>query len=161
VSAAGWAIVISALALGVSIYEVVRGEMRAHESRKQRVAIGPAADDARKAIEDAREAFQEMVTLGGRDNRFFLNEWKGVERALQDNAGRVGDEMRPLIEAIITTWRQAFGYAPPGHVVIDLNNIDNDPERAARFDRQVAAAERGLEQCEAALRRLNELESGR
>ena len=69
-SAAGWAIVISALALGVSIYAVVRGEMRAHESRKQRVAIGPAADDARKAIEDAREAFQEMVTLGGRDNRF-------------------------------------------------------------------------------------------
>ena len=76
--------------------------------RPVRDPLGPAPEEAREALEAARAAFQEMVTHGGRDTRFFLQDWGGVEQALEDNAGRVGEALQAKLEQIIAIWRQAF-----------------------------------------------------
>ena len=126
--------------------------------RPVRDPLGPAPEEARDAIERAREAFQEMVTHGGRDSRFFLQDWSGVEQAVEDNAGRVGEALQARMEQIIASWRQTFALAPPGQYVINLD-APPDLQRQRRLADQADVAERGLEECAFVLRLLNELES--
>lgn len=126
--------------------------------RPARDPLGPDPAGARDAIERAREAFQEMVTHGGRDSRFFLQDWRRVEQALEDNTGRVGEALQARMEQIIATWRQTFALAPPGQYVINLDTPP-DLQRQRRLADQADAGQRGLEECAIALRLLNELES--
>jgi hypothetical protein len=127
--------------------------------RPVRPPLGPAPAEVRDAIEAAREGFQEIVAHGGRDTPFFLgDERRDVGQSLQDNAGRVGHELRPKLEQIAVSWNQAFGRAPAGGNVVPPGEAPN-PDRLRRYDEQVNVAHRGLEQCATALCLLNELES--
>jgi hypothetical protein len=170
------AFAVSLVALGVSVYAVVKGEIRARRSHEQRVAIGPAADDARAAIERARKAFDEIVARGGLDRGYFWESktgifigldtqfslddktaFHGIEVVLRDNAGRLGDsELRASIERIAGFWDKAFLLAP---------FVYNDEDRCTPTARrqladQVEVAHEAQDECAAALRRLNELEAG-
>lgn len=129
--------------------------------RPARNPLGPSPDDARAAVELARLAFDEIVVHGGRDTKFFLNdEWREVGRSLRDNAGRVGDrELKARLEGIADIWDKVFALAPPGQYVYDLSNLDRDPGRARRLQQQSDVGHEGQDECEIALRRLNDLQS--
>ena len=86
-------------------------------------------------------------------------DWGGVEQALEDNAGRVGEALQAKLEQIIASWRQAFALAPPGRYIIDLS-APPDLERQRRLADEAEVPSADSRECAAAIRLLNELEAG-
>ena len=155
------ALAIAGLAFLASAYAVIAGEVRAHRTRRQKLALGPAPEAARDAIEHARAAFQEIMTLGGRDLTFFFDEQqKYIPQSLRDNADRQGSEaLKDALQRVADTWQQAFARAP----IASESRYSPDPEQAERDRQMFAVAElphRGLEECTTALARLNAEQAG-
>ena len=155
--AVGW---IAGSALVLSIYAVVRGEMRSNADKRRRRRLGPA-DEVRNAATDLRTSFVAMASDGGwHVNRFLDEEHKGMGQRTADVRGRVEDvALSGHLEVAEREWDTAFALAPP--VRVTVLGTPPQPEELrdeARLTQQVATADRGREACDDALRRLSELE---
>ena len=134
--------------------------------RPVRSALGPAPDEVRGALKSARDTFQEIVTRGGEDTSFFLDENRqSISLSLRENAARVGSSaLKEALERVAGTWDQAFALAPPdpGPTTIRLDqDWQPDPEYVRRLADVAEVAQRGLLECADALDRLNAEEAGR
>lgn len=135
--------------------------------RRHHVALGPAADELREALEAARTCFEDITSAGGRRADWFQDEERrDTDRKIEDLADRLKDEkLRTALTGVIAAWRSAFGHAPPRRIIGGY--MDSYPTRQeqgeqaateARFALQVQAAHAGQSDLQSALRRLNELE---
>ena len=126
-----------------------------------RQPLGADPARARESVKTARGYFQDAVTHGGKDQSFWLDpDRQGIEQELQDNAARVGDpQLRSAIEQIAATWNGAWASSPRRRVAVNLNEPE-DPARLAQFHASEEAAQKGLDQCAAALAIFNRLEAG-
>lgn len=135
--------------------------------RQHHVALGPAADELREALEAARTRFDDIVSAGGRRADWFQDEERReTDRKIEDLAERLTDEkLRTALTGVVAAWRVAFGAAPPRRIIGGY--MENYPTRQDRgeqaaaekqFAQQVQAAQAGQSDAQSALRRLNELE---
>jgi len=155
------AVVIAGLAFLASAYAVTAGEVRAHRTRSQKLALGPAPGEVREALQRVRAAFEEIVVHGGHDRAFFLDDdTRGIGQSLSDNAARVGNaELRTALEQVARTWIQAFATSPPHPYVINPE-APPDPERQRQLAAVAELAYRGEDECVDALAQINALEAG-
>ena len=102
-----------------------------------------------------------MASEGGwHVNRFLDEEYKGLGQRTADVRGQVDDVvLSGHLEIAEREWDTAFALAPPVRVRVPGTPPDLEQLRdEAQLTQQVAAADRGKEACDDALRRLNERE---
>ena len=164
-TATSWvAVAISFASLALS----VRTDRRTRVELHRRVAIGPVDDELRDVVIQTRTLFQDVVTNGGCES-----SWGGFDgrtspsQQLHDHAPRVGDTaLKESVENAARAWDATVAFAQPPRAPRVYNPNLPYPEDWARedaryetlFAQQVAVARNGIEECNAALDRLNELE---
>ncbi|MFE2823590.1 hypothetical protein [Streptomyces sp. NPDC059271] len=134
--------------------------------RRHHVALGPAADELRDALETARTRFEDIISAGGRRADWFEDEERrDTDRKIEGLADRLKDaKLSTALTGVIAAWRSAFGHSPPPRVIagyVDSYPTGPEGEQAAdeaRFALQIQAAQAGESDVRSALRRLNELE---
>ncbi|MFF7749811.1 hypothetical protein ACFZCP_11245 [Streptomyces sp. NPDC007971] len=135
--------------------------------RRHHLALGPAADGLRDALEASRTRFEDIISAGGRRADWFEDEGRrDTDRKIEDLAERLKDEkLRTALTGVVAAWRSAFGHAPPRRIIggymEDYPTPRQEGEQAAdeqRFALQVQAAQAGQLDAQSAMRRLNELE---
>jgi hypothetical protein len=152
------------VALGVSVVAIVSSigypEWRLRRTVAQKRAVGPATD-TRAALIQARTYFQDISTHGGRSTRYFLDaDRKGIGQRLHDLADRTDDPTlcTKLLE-VSEVWDNVWGLAsPPKEYPATGPPSAEELERDRRADLQVEVARNGLQLCQDALSRLNELD---
>ena len=159
---------IALLALGLSGYAVILGEVRSRRDRGRQLAVGPA-DELRSALADLRTLLSDVANVGQRKPFFTDPTRKQSGQRLSDLAARVSDTpLREQLDRTSGAWDTCFALAPAkrgGRVHIPgqpdpPGYRQKDAEDGAAFEKQCAAANDGIEASRAALDRLNELERG-
>ena len=114
----------------------------------------------------ALAAFQDLVTSGGADTAFFLDdEHRLIGQDIRHAAARTpSNRLKGALLEGASTWDRAFATAPPdlGPQVVNLKNIGASfpPEYERRRGEVAEVARDGLDQCERGLARLNAEEAG-
>jgi hypothetical protein len=125
------------------------------------------ADEARSAIGAARRRFEEVIAHGGETSSYFTrDENNQTGQLLKDAADRTDDaSLGTLLIEAAEAWDNAWGHAPPprgARVIVGGERTPGqrkiDAERAEGTNREVECGRRGLEKCEQAMARLNELD---
>ena len=131
--------------------------------RRAKQRAGPVSE-IREALSGARTGFQDVTAPGGQRTDYFTTKW---DQTITDLSKRPTDKhLRALLEDVAKQWTKVFANAP-GVRGARVHNLSRpfDPVYAAEdasdgqmFERQIAAAHKGIECVEAALDRLVELE---
>jgi len=140
-------------------------EHRYRSARTAKRAAGPATD-TRDALEGARRDFDEIISLGGQTQTFFLDERRRESgQRLHDLSDRTEDpSLSAALLEVSIAWDNASAYAPPPPVArfVDLSappgESPEEAERRRKKELQVDVARDGREKCQMAIDRLNELE---
>jgi hypothetical protein len=159
--------VIAWIALGVSIGALALSGYQWISGRRRNRILGDP-EVVRAAVVNARDRFQEIISLGGEDGDFFLRDaHRLIGQALRDASARRPDKrLNELLESIAQQWDKAFGHAPAprGPRVFFLGTgpspqeVAEDLQRNRHRDLEVEAARVGQSFCAEALVRLNRLE---
>jgi len=148
----------------------VRSERRARADARRWRALGPAHEELRAGLRDARQAFEVTVKRQGVRNSTELgNGGPRTAQAIRDAAARTNDaRLRSISEAASVDLDELWTLAGPRKARLVHLDVWNPQTQAAEQRRAEAVAERkraqtehaehGLEQCLKALARLDELE---
>ncbi|TFE49006.1 hypothetical protein E3E14_16710 [Streptomyces sp. ICN441] len=151
------------LAFVATVYTLIRASL----NRRHQLSIGPEADAVREQLTLARRLFGDIVAEGRRSDWFLGEERRDTAESLRDLAARRTDgTLRSAIEAVATTWDEAFARAPgaQGPMILwtDQEPTPAERQRSAddqrRFGEQAEVAREGVRQVSVALDRLNKLE---
>ncbi|MFE1441571.1 hypothetical protein [Streptomyces sp. NPDC058739] len=136
-------------------------------TRRHKMALGPDDEAVREALTTARTLFNEIITRGGFDARWFQDEdRRDTGQRLLDLAARRDDEqLRIALTNVAECWNDAFGNSPPRRAMVSVAGAPEHPSDRMRREedtktrgRQVESAREGIRCVEAALKRLNKLE---
>jgi hypothetical protein len=128
---------------------------------------GPwASAGTREAVEAARQDFDDVIATGGETTDYFLDEKrKGLPQTLRELSVRTTDRrLSAAVLEVSISLHSAWSLATPRRArVINLHALSSPSSTAEiaaqiKWDLQVDVCRTGLEQCEVALTRLNELE---
>lgn len=155
---------IASGALLISLVAFTAGEVRASKSRNRTRRLGPE-DDIRKSLVDLREVFATISGLGGQRMHYFLDpSLRTTGSHLRDLAAQVADEtLRSRITTVADTWDSVVKDAPSSGLRFSAPGTESTASRVQRqtdgnrLERQTQSARMGIEQCQTALERLNEI----
>ncbi|MFI5879426.1 hypothetical protein [Streptomyces sp. NPDC051554] len=155
------------LAFGWAFGNGIWQGIRKWRNVRHKVALGPADDELREALETARTRFEDIVAEGRRAPWFMDEERRETGRRILDLAERRSDEtLCAELAKVADAWNEAFALAPgraaPRVLSTDQPLSPQQRTESARvqeqFGKEADVARAALEHIKAALARLNELQ---